>query len=508
MAIFYIMFSGIGLGLGILLGYIIRQKLAQTQANSIETKLKERIEKVKEEARNIILEAKDKADKVLEEAKAEERNRKTQLDKLESRLLEREELLDKRQLELDEKEKESKRIYEKIQQVKAELEKLQASELETLEKIAKMSITDAKEELFKRVENNYREELIAAIKKLEGERKEEIEKKAKEIMVDAIERYAHANVGEVTTTSVDLPSEDIKGKIIGREGRNIRHFEKLTGVEVILDDTPNNVILSSFNPVRREVARLALEKLMKDGRIQPAKIEEKVAEAQAEVREIIKKQGEEAAYETGVLDLPPELVHLLGRLYFRTSYGQNALTHSIEVCLLAGALAEELGADVEVAKKAGLLHDIGKAVDQEIEGTHLELGRKILIKYKMPEEIIKAMQSHHGNYPVETIEAAIINASDAISASRPGARKENLEAYLKRLASLEELATSFEGVEKAYAVSAGREIRVFVFPDKIDDMAAIKLAHDLAEQIEEKLQYPGEIKVTVVRETRAIEIAR
>jgi ribonuclease Y len=508
MAIFYILFGGLGLGIGILLGYIIRQKLAQTQVNSIETKLKERIEKVKEEAKQIVLEAKEKADKILEEVKVEERDRKAQLDKLESRLLEREELLDKRQLELDEKEKENKRIYEKIQQVKSELEKLQASELETLEKIAKMSITEAKEELFKRVEKNYREELVETIRKLESDRKEDIEKKAKEIMIDAIERYAHANVGEVTTTSVDLPSDDIKGKIIGREGRNIRHFEKLTGVEVILDDTPNNVILSSFNPVRREVARLALDKLIKDGRIQPAKIEEKVAEAQAEVREIIKKQGEEAAYETGVLDLPPELVHLLGRLYFRTSYGQNALTHSIEVCLLAGALAEELEANVETAKKAGLLHDIGKAVDQEIEGTHLELGRKILMKYKMPEEIIKAMQSHHGDYPVETIEAAIVNAADAISASRPGARKESLEAYLKRLTSLEEIATSFEGVEKAYAISAGREIRVFVFPDKIDDLGAIKLAHDIAEQIEEKLKYPGEIKVTVVRETRAIEIAR
>jgi len=422
--------------------------------------------------------------------------------------LEREELLDRRQLEIDEKEKETKRIYDKIQQVKIELEKLQQSELGTLEKMAKLTMTEAKEELFKRVEKTYQGELIEAMRKLETTRKEEIEKKAKEIMVDAIERYSHTNIGEITTTSLNLPSEDIKGRIIGREGRNIRHFEKLTGVELVLDDTPNTVILSSFNPVRREVGRLALEKLIKDGRIQPAKIEEKVAEAQAEVRDIIKKQGEEAAYETGILDLPPELVHLLGRLYFRTSYGQNALTHSMEVSLLAGALAEELGANVEVAKKAGLLHDIGKAVDQEIEGTHLELGRKILMKYKMPEEIIKAMQSHHGDYPVETIEAAIINAADAISASRPGARKESLEAYLKRLANLEEIATSFEGVEKAYAISAGREVRVFVFPEKIDDMEAIKLAREIAEQIEEKLKYPGEIKVTVVRETRATEMAR
>lgn len=508
MAIFNILLILGAAGGGIILGYIIRQKLAQIQANSIEATLKERIEKVKEEAKNIVLEAKEKAEKIIDEAKEEEKTRKNQITKLEERLLEREELLDKRQLEIDEKEKETKRIYDKIQQVKLELEKLQQSELETLEKIANLTVNEAKEELFKRVEKSYQNELIEAMKKLEGERKEIIEKKAKEIMIDAIERYSHTSVGEVTTTTIDLPSDDIKGKIIGREGRNIRHFEKLTGVELVLDDTPNTVILSSFNPLRREVARLALEKLIKDGRIQPAKIEEKVAEAQAEVREIIKKQGEEAAYETGILDLPTELVHLLGRLYFRTSYGQNALSHSIEVALIAGALAEELGANVEVAKKAGLLHDIGKAIDQEIEGTHLELGRKILMKYKMPEEIIKAMQSHHGDYPVETIEAAIVNASDAISASRPGARKESLEAYLKRLSNLEEIATSFEGVEKAYAISAGREVRVFVFPDKIDDMGAIQLARDIVQQIEEKLNYPGEIKVTVVRETRATEIAR
>jgi len=508
MAIFNIIFILGAAVSGAVFGYIIRQKLAQKQANSIEATLKERIEKVRDEAKNIVLEAKEKAEKIFEEAKEEEKNRKNQITKLEERLLEREELLDKRQLETDEKEKETKRIYDKIQQVKIELEKLQQSELGTLEKMAKLTMTEAKEELFKRVEKTYQGELIEAMRKLETTRKEEIEKKAKEIMVDAIERYSHTNIGEITTTSLNLPSEDIKGRIIGREGRNIRHFEKLTGVELVLDDTPNTVILSSFNPVRREVGRLALEKLIKDGRIQPAKIEEKVAEAQAEVRDIIKKQGEEAAYETGILDLPPELVHLLGRLYFRTSYGQNALTHSMEVSLLAGALAEELGANVEVAKKAGLLHDIGKAVDQEIEGTHLELGRKILMKYKMPEEIIKAMQSHHGDYPVETIEAAIINAADAISASRPGARKESLEAYLKRLANLEEIATSFEGVEKAYAISAGREVRVFVFPEKIDDMEAIKLAREIAEQIEEKLKYPGEIKVTVVRETRATEMAR
>ncbi|MGB9763170.1 MAG: ribonuclease Y [Minisyncoccia bacterium] len=506
--VLFILITIISLILGILSGYFIRQKIAQNQANSIESKLKERIEKVKEEARNIILEAKEKADKLVEEAKKEERNRQLQLDKMESRLLEREELLDKRQLELNEKEKENKILYEKLQQAQEEVNNLKQKVLATLETISHMTINEAKEELFKRIEKEYKEDIVEAIKKLETVRREELEKRAKEIMIDAIERYSHNSVGEITTTTLDLPSEDVKGKIIGKEGRNIKHFEKLTGVELILDDTPTTIILSSFNPIRREIARIALEKLIKDGRIQPAKIEEKVAEAQAEAREIIRKQGEEAVYESGVLDLPPELVHLLGRLYFRTSYGQNVLTHSIEVSLLAGALAEELGANVEVAKKAGLLHDIGKAVDQEVEGTHIELGRKILMKYKIDDAVIKAMQAHHGDYPTETIEAAIINAADAISASRPGARKENLEAYLKRLASLEEIATSFEGVEKAYAISAGREVRIFVFPDKIDDNDALILARNVAQQIEEKLQYPGEIKVTVIRETRIVEIAR
>ena len=504
----YILILPLALAIGAFLGYVIRQRIAQQQTNSIEARLKERIEKVKDEAKGIILEAKEKADKILEEAKSEERNRKNQLSKLEGRILEREELLDKRQIEIDNKEKENKRIFEKIQAVKLELEKLQKSELEILEKVAKLSINEAKEQLFKRIEKTHQVELMESLRKLELSRKEELEKKAKDIIIDALERYAHSNFGEATTTAVVLSSEDIKGKIIGKEGRNIRHFEKLTGVELILDESPGTVVLSSFNPTRREIARLALEKLIKDGRIQPAKIEEKVAEAQAEIREKMQKAGEDAAYETGILDLPIEIAHLLGRLHFRTSYGQNALIHSIEVSLLAGALAEELGVNVELAKKAGLLHDIGKSVDQEIEGTHLELGKRILAKYKMPEEIIKAMQSHHGNYPVETIEAVIVNTADAISASRPGARKESLEAYLKRLSNLEEIALSFEGVERVYAIAAGRELRIFVFPEKIDDFGAIKLAQNIARQIEEKLNYPGEVKVTVFRETRVTEIAR
>ncbi len=508
MTVIFISLGAASLGIGFVLGYIIRQKIAQKQANSIEAKLKVRLEKVKEEAKKIVLQAKDKAERLLEESRKEEKKRKEQLTKMEERLIERESLLDKRQLSLDKKEEEAKRIYNRIQEVKAELEKLQQSELESLEKIAKMTQKEAKEELFRRIEKEHQVELVESLKKLEQQRREELEQKAREIMVSAIERYSHSNVSEVTTSVVDIPSDDVKGKIIGREGRNIHHFEKLTGVEILIDDSPNTILLSSFDPVRRAIAKLALRKLIADGRIQPAKIEEKVLEAQAEIREEIKKAGEEAAYETGVLDLPPEIIHLLGRLKFRTSYGQNALVHSKEVALLAGALATELGANVAVVKKAGLLHDIGKAVDQEIEGTHLELGRKILMKYHVGDDVVKAMQSHHGDYPVETLEAAIVNCADAISASRPGARKDNLQAYLKRLADLEEIATAYKGVEKAYAISGGRELRVFVYPDKVDDLGALKLAKEIANKIEEELKYPGEIKVVVIRENRAIEIAR
>lgn len=508
MAIFNITNIVLSLGIGLFFGYVIRQKIAQKYADSIESKLKSRLEKVREEAKNIVLEAREKATQILEESEEEKKKRKTQLDRMEERLFQREELIDKRQIELTGKEKENKRVVEKIQSLKTELEKLQRSELESLEKIAKLSMKEAKDELLKRTEKEYKEDILKSLEKLETVRKDEMEKKAKEIIAGAIQKYSRSNVGEITTTVMALPSEDIKGKIIGREGRNIRHFERLTGVELIMDDSPNTIILSSFDPTRREIARMALEKLIQDGRIQPAKIEEKITEAQAEIRERIKKAGEDAVYEVGILDLPPEIIYLLGRLNFRTSYGQNALMHSIEVALLSAALASELGANVEMAKKAGLVHDIGKAVDQEVEGTHLELGRRILKKYNLQEEIVKAMQSHHDSYPVETLEAAIVNAADAISAARPGARKDSVEAYLKRLANLEEIASSFEGVEKVYAVSAGREIRVFVYPEKIDDLGAVKLAKDLAKRLEETLKYPGEVKVTIIRETRAIEIAR
>jgi len=496
------------LTIGIVAGYLIRQQIIKSRADSIEVTLKTKIQQAKEEAKEIVLEAKEKANQLLVESESEHRKQKEQLNKLEERLAKKEEILDKRQFEIDNRARDLDQAVEKIKAFKTELEQLKASELENLEKIAKLSQEEAKEELMKRIESVYKEDLVEAIKKLEGFKKSEIERRAQEIMMTVIQRYARSNISELTTSTVTLPSEDLKGKIIGREGRNIRHFEKLTGVEIIIDESPEVITLSSFDPIRREIARIALENLISDGRIQPARIEDKILEAQKLVKERVEKAGEDAVYEVGVLNLPPEIIHLLGRLAFRMSYGQNVLVHSIEVATLARMLAAELGANQEITKTAGLLHDIGKAVDHEVEGAHLELGIKILQKYGISEEIIKAMRSHHENYPVESIEAAIVNVADALSASRPGARRESLENYLKRLENLEKIANSFPGVEKSYAIQAGRELRVFVYPDQIDDLGAMKLAREIANKIEADLNYPGEIKVMVIRETRIIEYAK
>ncbi len=346
------------------------------------------------------------------------------------------------------------------------------------------------------------------LRKLEHDRRETLENKAKEIITTAVQRFGRSHVADISTTSVVLPSDEIKGKIIGKEGRNIKTLERLTGVEIIVDDTPEAITISGFEPVRREVARVALEKLIQDGRIQPARIEEKVSEAENEVKKIIKEKGEAAVYELGIFDLPPQIVQLLGRLHFRTSYGQSVLNHSIEAAYLAAMLASELGANVEIAKRGALVHDIGKAIDHEVEGTHLELGRKILQKYGVDEKIILAMESHHGDYPFASSEAYIVTAAESMSAARPGARRDSLENYIKRLTELEKIATSFEGVEKAYAIQAGREVRIFVTPEKIDDLAALNLAREIAKRIEQELKYPGEIKVNVIRETRAVEYAR
>lgn len=493
---------------GIIAGYFFRKAVVKKRANTIEAKLSERLERVKDEAREILIDAKKKAAETLESAQEELRTERAKLAKTEDRVLRKDELLEQK---LGAAEINSQKVQEelkKAQELRHDIEELRASEIDKLEKIAGLSREEAKEELFNRVEAEYKDDLGSTLKKMERERRTSIEQKAAEIISTVLQRYARSHVGDLTTSVVHLPNEDIKGRIIGREGRNIRHFERLTGVELIMDEAPDSITISSFDPSRREIAKIALESLLQDGRIQPARIEEKIEEAKKDVNQKIREAGETAVYEVGILDLPPEIVQLLGRLSFRTSYGQNVLLHSIEVATIAKMLAQELGLDAEVAKKAGLLHDIGKAVDHEIEGTHLELGRKILQKYRVDERVVKAMQSHHDDYPPEIPEAHIVNAADTISGARPGARRDSFENYLKRLGDLEQIANSFEGVEKSYAIQAGREIRVFVTPEKIDDIQAIQLARTIAKKIEEELNYPGEIKVTIIRETRAIEYAK
>ncbi len=487
--------------LGLALGYAVRELWGTKRAGSLERKLKEQSLKAENEAQDILLQAKKKAVALLDEAQREEKDRKSTLERTEERLLKREEEISSERERLGSLSKELEAKF-------AEIEKNQVSLKAELSKIAGLSAEEAKRRLFEEVEEGHKNELAQLTQKLIREGRGEVERKSLEVITGAIQRYSRSHVSELTTSSFNLPSEDLKGKIIGREGRNIRTLERLTGVELIVDETPETIIISSFDPLRREIARLALEKLVKDGRIQPAKIEEKVDEAKAEIEKRMYEIGEQAAYEVGIFDLPKEIVHLLGRLNFRTSFGQNVLTHSIEMAHIAGMIASELGANVEVSKRAALLHDIGKAIDHEVQGTHVELGRKILKKYGVSEEIIKAMQSHHEEYPFETPEAFIVGAADVLSAARPGARRGTLENYIKRLEDLEKIATSFPGVKNAYAIAAGRELRVFVVPEQIDDFRALQLARDIAARIESDLKYPGEIKVNVIREMRAVEYAR
>ncbi|MBI5152888.1 MAG: ribonuclease Y [Parcubacteria group bacterium] len=494
--------------LGVFVGYSIRELISRISSNSAEAKVRRLLESARGEAKEVLLSSKDKAVKILEEVKAEEKERKVALQRIEDRLLSREELFEKKTSDVEQKNKLVDEEIERLKIVKVQIEKSNQKIQGELERVAGMSREAAKEELITKIEHEHKDDLVRALMKLEQTKQEEIEKKTSEIVTTAIQRYARSHVSDITTSYLSLPSEDLKGKIIGREGRNIRTFERLTGVELIMDESPDIIVFSSFDPVRREVARIAMEKLIKDGRIQPAKIEEKIEEARQEMTEKMRQAGEAAAYEVGVLDLPRELIVLLGRLNFRTSFGQNVLMHSVEMAHISGILAQELGLRVDVAKKGALLHDIGKAVDHEIQGTHVNIGKKILQKYGVSEDVIKSMHSHHEEYPVEVPEAYIVNAADVISAGRPGARRETLEFYIKRLEGLEKIANSFEGVEKVYAIQAGREVRVFVVPDKIDDLAAATLARNIAKRIEADLKYPGEIKINVIRETRAIEYAR
>ncbi len=486
---------------GVALGYVLRVLIGLAQRGSIELDIKQKLLQAKEQVAKMLADAEYRSAVIETErlAPIEEREGKIML--REERLASREEFLDNKEAEIRVREQEALRA-------KNEAENLAALRSKELARAAHLSETAAREELFSEIERTNEEAILLRLQKLAANGRERLEDKARSILITAIHRLGNAVNAEVMSLSVTLPSEDMKGKIIGKEGRNIKAFERATGVDVLIDDAPDKITLSSFDPLRRTIAKIALEKLIADGRIQPVKIEETVEKTRAEITDIVKQKGEAAAYEAGVIGLDPKLTALLGRLHFRTSYGQNVLQHSVEMAHLAGMLATELGADASVARAGALLHDIGKAVDHEVQGTHVEIGRRILERFGVDTRVIQAMQSHHEEYPYETPEAVIVQVADAISGSRPGARRDTVDRYLERLGDLERLASTFEGVEKVYAISAGREIRVFVNPGKVSDLALHALARDIAARIQEELKYPGEIKVNVIRENRVVEFAR
>ena len=497
--------SGVG---GIVLGYVLRVLIGLAQRGSIELDIKQKLLQAKEQAAKIITDAEFRGEVVETERLAPIEEREEKVVSREERLASREEFLDSRQRDLDEKEDEVRAREQEAVRAKSEAENLTTQRSKELAKVAHLSEDKAREELFSEIERTYEEAILLRLQKLEANGRERLEDKARSILTTIIHRLGNAVNAEVMSLSVALPSDDVKGKIIGKEGRNIKAFERATGVDVLIDDAPDKITLSSFDPLRRVIAKTALEKLIADGRIQPTKIEETVEKTRAEVAEIVKQKGEAAAYEIGVVGLDPKLTALLGRLHFRTSYGQNVLQHSIEMAHIAGMLAAELGADATIARTGALLHDIGKAVDHEVQGTHVEIGRRILEKFGVDKRVILAMQSHHEEYPYETPESVIVQVADAISGSRPGARRATVDRYLERLGDLERLAGAFEGVEKVYAIAAGREIRIFVNPGKVSDLAMHTLARDIAKRIQAELKYPGEIKVNIIRENRVVEFAR
>ena len=508
--------AAIVISLGIALSYFlylsIKQRLAEQKIRVAEETAKRVLEDAKKEAetkrREALLEAKDQALKMRAEFERETRERKGEILSLEKRLMQREETIDKKERSLEELNEKLKVGEAALLKTKEVLEQKRVEIVKELEKVSAMTQDDAKRLLLKTLQKDIERDAAIIIKRKEEEIQKESDKRAKEILTTAIQRCAVDHVVETTTSVVELPSDEMKGRIIGREGRNIRAFETLTGVDLIVDDTPEAVILSGFDPLRRETAKLTLQKLIADGRIHPARVEEMYEKSKEELKNAMWEAGERAALEADVHGLPAVLIQLLGRLKYRTSYGQNVLQHSIEVSNVAGMLAAELGVNVKLAKRAGLLHDIGKAIDQETEGTHTKLGAAFAAKAGESEEVVHAIEAHHEDVPAKTVEAILVLVGDAISASRPGARRDTLEAYVKRLEKLESVAKSFEGVEKCYAIQAGREVRVIVRPDKIDDVMASKLAHDIAKKIETELEYPGEVKVTVIRETRASEVAK
>lgn len=493
-------------------GYLLRKQFAEAKTGLAEERAKEIVAEAQRageaERRELLINAKEEAVKMRAEADRENKERRLEMQRVERRLLQREEAIDRKTESIEKKESDLERREKEVRKLEDGIAAVYEKHRLELERISGLTSEQAKKELLSEIETEIRHDAAIMIKDIEAQAKDDADRKARDIITQAIQRCAAEHVTETTVSVVPLPSDEMKGRIIGREGRNIRALETLTGVDLIIDDTPEAVILSSFDPVRREVARIALERLIQDGRIQPARIEEMVERAQKEVEMVIRDEGERAILETGVIGLHPELQKLLGRLRFRTSYGQNVLNHSIEVARLAGTMASELGADVTLAKRAGLLHDIGKAIDHEVEGPHVTIGADLAKKYRESALVINGIESHHGDVEPVCVESILVQAADAISAARPGARRETLETYIKRLEKLEEIADSYDGVDKAFAIQAGREIRIMVKPEKVDDYTTLTLAKDIAKKIEGELEYPGQIKVTIIRETRAVDFAK